>query len=39
MKSFVFFGKEYGMAAQNQEIDINVLARNYDVTVLPVTSM
>lgn len=35
MKSFVFFGKEYG-AVQNQKIDINILARNYDVTVLPI---
>ncbi|MBI4995034.1 hypothetical protein HZC21_05360 [Candidatus Peregrinibacteria bacterium] len=36
MKAYVFFGNEYG-TEKNQETDINVLARNYDVTILPIT--
>lgn len=37
MKNYVFFGQEYGVTKDN-EINVEALARNYDVTVLPVTS-
>lgn len=37
MKNYVFSGNEYGVEKDN-EINVEALARNYDVTVLPVTS-
>ncbi len=36
MKNYVFYGQEFGDISNS--IDINVWTRNYDVTILPVTS-
>lgn len=36
MKNYVFYGQEFGNV--NNQIDMNVWTRNYDVTVLPITS-
>lgn len=38
MKNYVFFGQEYGRE-KDDEINVDVLTRNYDVTILPVTSI